>query len=82
MTDRIEVKRKGRASIGCKVNYVTLILDHTHDLEPKYLGQNFEIATVSQNLGGPVDMERTAYESWIWPWTLGVHGEVGGCTIW
>ena len=44
MVGPIDVKRKGGASVGYLVNYVTLTFDLTHDLDLVISRSKFEIA--------------------------------------
>ena len=44
MVGQIDVKRKGGASVGYWVYYVTLTFDLTHDLDLVVLRSKFEIA--------------------------------------
>ena len=44
MVGPIDVKRKGGASVGYCVNYVTLTFDLTHDLDLVVSKSKFEIA--------------------------------------
>ena len=96
MVGPIDVKRKGCASVEYWVNYVTLTFDLTHDLDLVVSRSKFEIAlfeewgvsltwnerdvsrsfmTMTVSYGMWVD------HSWPWPWAMGNHGGVGGCTV-
>ena len=68
MVGPIDVKRKGGASVGYWVNYVTMTFDLTHDLDLVVSRSKFEIALF--------DMERKGCESdhsWPWLWPMGNH---------
>ena len=74
MVGPIDKKRKGGASVGYWVDYVTLIFDLTHDLDLVVSRSKFEIAL----------FEEWWYKSQSFmtmPVTMGNHGGVGGCTI-
>ena len=63
MVGPIDVKRKGSASVGCWVNYVTLTFDLTNDLDLVVSRSKFEIALFEE--WGLIDMERKGCESLI-----------------
>ena len=61
MVGPIDVKRKGGASVGYWVNYVTLNFGLTHDLDLVVSKSKFEISLFE----GLIDMERRGCESII-----------------
>ena len=80
MVGPIDVKRKGGASVGYWVNYVTLTFDLTHDLDVSR--SMFEIALFEEwgaDWHGMKGMGVDHSQPWLWP--MGNHGGVGGCTI-
>ena len=82
MVGPIDVKRKGGASVGYWVNYVTLTFDLTHDLDLVVSRSKFEIALFEEwgtDWHGMKGM--WVDDSWPWLWPMGNHGGVGRCTI-
>ena len=63
MVGPIDVKRKGGASVGYWVNYVTLTFDLTHDLDLVVSRSKFEIALFEE--WGLIDMKWKGCESII-----------------
>ena len=51
MAGPIDVKRKGSASVGCWVQYVTLTFDLTHDLDLGYFKVKFRNNFISEIVG-------------------------------
>ena len=83
MVGQIDVERKGGASVGYRVNYVTLTFDLTYDLNLVVSRSKFEITLFEEGRGA--DWHGTkgmcVNHSWPWPWAMGNHARVGGCTI-
>ena len=93
MVGPIDVKRKGSASVGYRVNHVTLTFDLTHDLDlfkvkvsnSLIWGMRGGGGGVGGGWGGVADWHGTK-GMWVdhsrpWPWPMGNHGGVGGCTV-
>ena len=67
MVSPFDVKRKGSASAGYWVQYVTLTFDLTHDLDLGYFKVKFRYSSISR-IVGLIDVKRKRSEL-IWYWT-------------
>ena len=61
---------------------MVLPFDHTHDLDLVVSSSKFETALFEEWRGADWHWMKGmgVDHSWVWPWSMGNHGGVGGCT--